>query len=171
MAPLIVEPWPCRHSSLCLTEWQRALAGAADKLGRGSLAWGAEQGTGRAAARHRGQPGLQWVERDRIRIFKGLVEETRPLLELELENGLSWGPSVCEGTPGTLPAREVVTRPACQDAGICAEANVTSVASSRVLQLNDRTSPLGNSYVRHPCSEQPNAFVTARTLGLKQKET
>lgn len=148
-----------------------ALAGAADKLGRGSLAWGAEQGTGRAAARHRGQPGLQWVERDRIRIFKGLVEETCPLLELELEHGLSWGPSVCEGTPGTLPAREVVTRPACQDAGICAEANVTSVASSRVLQLNDCTFPLGNSYVRHPCSEQPNAFVTARTLGLKQKET
>lgn len=83
----------------------------------------------------------------------------------------SAGVPMCGGTPGTHPAWEVVTRPDCQDAGICAEASVTSMASSRVLQLNDRTFPLGNSCVRHPCSEQPNAFLAARTLGLKQKET
>lgn len=108
------------------------------------------------------------MERDRTSLFGGLVEET--CLVLELENGISWGPSVWRDTK-THPAWEVVTRPACQDAGICAEASVTSVASSRVLQLNDRTFPLGKSCVRHPCSEQPNSFVAARTLGLKQKET
>lgn len=96
MAPLIVELWPCKHSSLCLTERQRAPAGAAGKLGRGSLVWGTEQGTGRAAAKHWEQPGLQWVERDRTRLFEGLVEDTCRVLELE--NGLSWGPSVWRDT-------------------------------------------------------------------------
>lgn len=97
--PLIVELWPCRHSSLCLTEWQRRPAGAAGKLGRGSLAWGAEQGTGRAAAKHRGLLGLHWVERDRTRLFGGLVEETCPVLELEI--GISWGPNVWRDTRDT----------------------------------------------------------------------
>lgn len=90
----------CGHagSSLCLTERQRAQR-AAGKLGRGSLVWGTEQGTGRAAAKHWEQPGLQWVERDRTRLFEGLVEDTCHVLELE--NGLSWGPSVWS-LPGEL---------------------------------------------------------------------
>lgn len=160
----------CGHAgtALCASPHGKGAAGAAGKLGRGSLVCGAEQGTGRAAAKNRGQLGLQEWRGTEPDFLGGWWKRLVLCWSWRMASA---GVLVCGGTPGTHPAWEVVTKPACQDAGIYAEASVTSVASSRVLQLNDCTFPLGNSCVRHPCSEQPNVFGAARTLGLKQKET
>lgn len=94
VAPLIVELWPCRHSSLCLTEWQRAPAGAAASWAE--AAWRGGQSRGLAGLQQ--SSGNSWGCSGwrGTRLFEGLVEDTCPVLELE--NGLGWGPSVWRDT-------------------------------------------------------------------------